>query len=225
MPGANAATNPSTQANLAEMDSEMQSVVTDLSKLGNPGDHFVHDFFLPSGELSLPPGSAGQVRQMAGVAQVSTGLTLQVVHQEGPVPKIVAELQEAARTITVQQTIQPLTAAEQSQVQACVQAAQQAGHLDDATFLKCLPERFRNTQFTVTIPAQTIQQVVNPPQTDIRTTSFTIGVVDPPQTSIGIVTPAQATHAPFLTAPLPAAPFSHPYPQPHLLPLVHHARR
>ncbi len=203
--GANAGSNPSTQANMAEIDTEMQSVVTDLSKLGNPGDHFVHDFFLPSGELSLPPGIADQVRQMPGVAQVSTGLTLEVVHQEGTVPKIVAELQEAARTITVQQTIQPLTAAEQSQVQACVQAAQQAGHLDDATFMKCLPERFRNTQFTVTIPAQTIQQVVNPPQTDIRSTSFTIGGVDPTQTMIGIVTPAQVTLGHFLEVGQPEA--------------------
>lgn len=192
-------------ASPTEVDNAMQSVVTDLSKLGNPGDHFVHDFFLPSGESALPAGIADQVRLMPGVAQVSTGLTLQVVHQEGTVPKIVAELKQAAQTITVNQSIQPLTAAEQSQIQACVQAAQQAGHLNDAAFNKCLPERFRTTKFTVTIPAQTIQQVVNPPQTDIQSSSFTIGGVDPAQPSIGIVTPAQVTSGRFAAAGQPEA--------------------
>ena len=31
-----------------------QSVITDLSKLGKPGDHFVHDFFLPGTQLTFP---------------------------------------------------------------------------------------------------------------------------------------------------------------------------
>jgi ABC-type lipoprotein release transport system permease subunit len=193
----------SSNASSAGLDGEMQSVITDLSKLGNPGDHFVHDFFLPSGQLALPAGMADEVRLMPGVGQVSTGLTLQVVHQEGTVPKIVAEFKQAAQTITVQQSIAPLTAAEQSQIQACVQAAQQAGHLDDAAFNKCVPERFRTNKFTVTIPAQTIQQVVNPPQTDIRSSSFTIGGVNPSQPSIGIVTPAQVTSGRYLAAGQP----------------------
>ena len=182
----------------AQLDSDMQSVVTDLSKLGNPGDHFVHDFFLPSGEPALPAGAVERIRSIPGVAQVSTGLTLQVMHQEGTVPRIVAELQQAARTVTVNQSIAPLTPAEQSQVQACIQAAQQSGHTDEATFMGCLPQRFRTTQLTVTIPAQTIQQVVSPPQTDIQSTSYTIGGVDPSSDSIGIVTAAQVAAGRFL---------------------------
>jgi ABC-type lipoprotein release transport system permease subunit len=192
--------NESTQADLAELDSEMQSVVTDLANLGKPGAHFVHDFFLPSGEPVLPSRTADQIRRMPGVDQVSTGLTLQVMHQQGTVPKIVADLKVAARTITVHQSIRPLTSAEQSQIQGCVQAAQQAGHLDDTTFMKCLPKRYRNTQFTVTIPSQTIQQVVKPPQTDIQSSSYSIGGIDPTQTAIGIVTPAQITSGSFLQA-------------------------
>src|SRR5437588_299259 len=205
--GSDLLVTPSAQASTAsssEVSNEMQSVITDLSKLGNPGDHFVHDFFLPSGEAALPAGMADQVRLMPGVAHVSTGLTLQVVHQEGTVPKIVAELKLAAQSITVNQSTAPLTAAEQSQIQACVQATQQAGHLDDAAFNKCLPERFRSSKLTVTIPAQTIQQVVNPPQTDIRSSSFTIGGVDTAQQSIGIVTPAQVTSGRFVVAGQPS---------------------
>jgi ABC-type antimicrobial peptide transport system permease subunit len=30
-----------------------QSVITDLSKLGKPGTHFVHDFFLPGTQLTF----------------------------------------------------------------------------------------------------------------------------------------------------------------------------
>jgi len=205
----------SSTASSSEVSNEMQSVITDLSKLGNPGDHFVHDFFLPSGEAALPAGMADQVRLMPGVAHVSTGLTLQVVHQEGTVPKIVAELKLAAQSITVNQSTAPLTAAEQSQIQACVQAAQQAGHLDDAAFNKCLPERFRSSKLTVTIPAQTIQQVVNPPQTDIRSSSFTIGGVDTAQQSIGIVTPAQVTSGRFVVAGQPEALLAEGYAQRH----------
>jgi ABC-type lipoprotein release transport system permease subunit len=197
----------------SELGGEMQSVITDLSKLGSPGDHFVHDFFLPSGESALPAGMADQVRLMRGVAKVSTGLTLQVVHQEGTVPKIVAELKQAAQTITVNQSIQPLTPAEQGQLQACIQAAQQAGHVDEAAFNKCLPERFRSSKLTVTIPAQTIQQVVNPPQTDIRSSSFTIGGVDPAQPSIGIVTPAQITSGRFAAEGQPEALLAEGYAQ------------
>ena len=121
------------------------------------------------------------------------------------IEKIVAELKVAAQTVTVNQSTAPLTAAEQSQIQACVQAAQQAGHLDDAAFNKCLPERFRSSKLTVTIPAQTIQQVVNPPQTDIRSSSFTIGGVDSAQQTIGIVTPAQVTSGRFVVAGQPEA--------------------
>ena len=47
-----------------------------------------------------------------------------------------------------------------------------------AAFQKCLPaslQRFR-TQFTT--PEQTLKQVLDPPQTNITTTAYTIGGVD-----------------------------------------------
>src|SRR5437870_11982446 len=109
----------SSTASSSEVTNEMQSVITDLSKLGNPGDHFVHDFFLPSGEAALPAGMADQVRLMPGVAHVSTGLTLQVVHQEGTVPKIFPDLKLAPKTTTANQPPDPLSTAAQSRIQAC----------------------------------------------------------------------------------------------------------
>ena len=38
-----------------------QSVITDLSKLGKPGEHFVHDFFLPGSQLTFKQTAASQI--------------------------------------------------------------------------------------------------------------------------------------------------------------------
>ena len=67
-----------------------QSVLTDLSKLGKPGQHFVHDFFLPGTQLTFPQSQTKRIAALAGVSEVSSGLMLLAEHQEGTVPKIVA---------------------------------------------------------------------------------------------------------------------------------------
>ena len=45
-----------------------QAAITDLSKLGKPGTHFVHDFFLPGTQLTFPQSQAKQIAALAGVA-------------------------------------------------------------------------------------------------------------------------------------------------------------
>ena len=47
-----------------------QSAITDLSKLGKPGTHFVHDFFLPGTQLTFPQSQAKQIATLPGVAAV-----------------------------------------------------------------------------------------------------------------------------------------------------------
>src|SRR5919201_3287595 len=44
-----------------------QSVITDLSKLGKPGQHFVHDFFLPGTQLTFQQTAAKQIAAIDGV--------------------------------------------------------------------------------------------------------------------------------------------------------------
>ncbi len=39
------------------------SVLTDLSKLGKPGQHFVHDFFLPGSQLTFQQSAANADRR------------------------------------------------------------------------------------------------------------------------------------------------------------------
>jgi putative ABC transport system permease protein len=218
-----------------------QSVLTDLSKLGKPGQHFVHDFFLPGSQLTFPSSQTKLVSQLKGVAKVSSGLTLTAVHQEGTVPKIVATLKTQAKQITVNRNIAPPTQAEAAQIQACIAKLQGSssssgapsgsgtrgggrnggtngqggfqtgqgssgstagpGGFNRGAFSKCLPARLQHFRGTVTDPSQTLRQVLNPPQTNITSTPYTIGGVDLSQPGIGLVTPAQVSKGRFLSGP------------------------
>ena len=66
-----------------------------LPKLGKPGDTFVHDFFLPSTQLSFAEAEAQKITKVDGVDAIATGLTVQVSHQSGTVPQIVSAGQRA----------------------------------------------------------------------------------------------------------------------------------
>jgi ABC-type antimicrobial peptide transport system permease subunit len=194
-----------------------QSAVTDLSKLGKPGDHFAHDFFLPGTQLTFPQSQASRISSLAGVDSVTTGLVLSAVHQEGVVPKIVAKIKTGGDRINVFRRIRPPTAAEQAQIQKCFQKAgvgtqpQQAapqsggfgaragGGPDSAAARKCLPARFRQFRATITTPEQTLKQLIDPPQTNIQSSSYTIGGLDPRQPAIALVTPSQVTSGRYLS--------------------------
>jgi ABC-type antimicrobial peptide transport system permease subunit len=97
------------------------SVLTDLSKLGKPGTHFVHDFFLPGTQLTFQQSAAQQIASLPGVAKTTTGLTLLAEHQEGVVPKIVATLKTQAKTFQIQRNLPRPTAADFAKMQACLQ--------------------------------------------------------------------------------------------------------
>src|SRR6266545_2539912 len=189
------------------------SVLTDLSKLGDPGDHFVHDFLLPGTQLTFPTSQGDAVKELDGVSAAAQGLLLVAQHQEGTVPKIVAELQTGGQTFDITRRIKPPTAAEQAQIQKCLQKAgvttiappqerggggfggggEGGGERFGGALAKCLPERFEKLRTTFTTPRETLRQVLDPPQTDIQTSSYTIGGVDQAQPDIGIVTTQQVT--------------------------------
>lgn len=198
-----------------------QSAVTDLSKLGKPGTHFVHDFFLPGTQLTFPQGQATQIASLPGVQSVTTGLVLSAVHQEGVVPKIVAKIKTGGQQLDIRRQITPPTAAEFQQIQTCFQKAGvgqpnagppsggggfqggggggRGGAFNSAAARTCLPARFRQFRARITTPQQTLRQVVDPPQTNITSATYTIGGVDPAEPTIGLVTPAQVTRGRFLT--------------------------
>ena len=199
------------------------SVLTDLSKLGKPGTHFVHDFFLPGTQLTFPQSAAQQIPSLDGVETTTTGLTLLAEHQEGVVPKIVATLKTQAKTLTIQRNLPRPTAKDFAQMQACLKKAgvtlgapqtqqgqgfgnsfggggqtrQSGGNRD--VFQKCLPASMRRFRTRVTTPSQTLKQVLDPPQTNISTTAYTIGGVDQTSPNMGVVTTAQVTKGTYLS--------------------------
>jgi hypothetical protein len=81
----------------------------------------VHDFFLPGTQLTFTQAQANEIAALDGVEAVSAGLTLQAVHQEGKVPKIVAKIQTGGDKIQVNRAITPPTAAEQAKISACME--------------------------------------------------------------------------------------------------------
>ena len=207
-----------------------QSVITDLSKLGKPGDEFVHDFFLPGTQLTFPQTTAAQIAKVDGVASVASGLVLAAVHQSGTVPKIVAKIKAGGQQIQVNRQIPRPTAAEFTAMQKCLQKAGitvgagrgggastprpggptsgglggggggTAGGGDRSAFAKCLPARLQRFRATITTPEQTLQQVVNPPQTNIKSSTYTIAGVDPTTPDIGVVTASLVSSGRFIAA-------------------------
>ena len=207
---------------------ENQSVVTDLSKLGQPGDEFVHDFFLPATQLTFPSAQAETIAGLDGVESVAQGLTLLAQHQEGKVPEIVAEIQTGGEEIEVNQEITPPTATEQAAIQECLAAkgvtimppsaasstgSATAGGTADrpatgmiigstgppGAFGECMPERFKQFRGRVTTPERTLRQVLDPPQTDITTDPYTIAGVDLATPDMGLLTAAQVSEGAFFS--------------------------
>ncbi|MDP9303010.1 MAG: ABC transporter permease [Actinomycetota bacterium] len=200
-----------------------QSAVTDLSKLGKPGTQFVHDFFLPGTQLTFPQQQTAKIASLPGVASISNGLVLSAVHQEGVVPKIVAKIKAGGQQLDIRRQIKPPTAAEAAAIQACFQklgvgggpqsgtqpggqqgfgggrGAGGGGFFSSPAARKCLPARMREFRARITTPQQTLKQVVSPPQTNIKSSSYTIGGIDPAQQSIGLVTPSQLSGGRFFS--------------------------
>jgi putative ABC transport system permease protein len=199
-----------------------QSVLTDLSKLGKPGQHFVHDFFLPGTQLTFSQSATKQIASVSGVAAVSSGLTLIAEHQEGVVPKIVAQLKAGGQRVTIDRQLKPPSAAEFAKIQACVAKARAASPQSGGTqqgegngfgapsggggfgvgrgaFAQCLPARLRRFRATVTTPQQTLRQVLDPPQTNIKTEPYTIAGVDERRPTLALVTPSQVTRGRYLS--------------------------
>jgi ABC-type antimicrobial peptide transport system permease subunit len=206
-----------------------RSVITDLSKLGKPGEKFVHDFFLPGTQLTFAQADAQRIASIDGVADVAAGLTLMAQHQEGVVPKIVAKIQTGGQTFDIRRRIEPPTQAELEKIQACIQEKQgESGEETPApvpqtevapppaggdpgerprgmffgvgggAFQECMPPRFRRIAEQFTTPRETLQQVLDPPQTNIKSEPYTIGGVDQTKPALALVTPAQVSAGRYL---------------------------
>lgn len=192
---------------------ENSSVVTDLSKLGKAGTKFTHDFFLAGTMLTFPSAALDTIKGIDGVASATPALTLQAQHQTGTVPNIVATVKTGGETLTSTARPKEMTAAEQTAFRACIQKNGGFGGPVTASsgpgpapspgtsggvrrfeiggfgaVNKCLPKRFQEYEAKVVTPLRTIQQLVNPPETDTATQSWTAAGVDPASPDAGLIT-------------------------------------
>jgi hypothetical protein len=212
------AAQPADAAGIDQMWAENNAVAqTDLSKLGKPGDHFSHDFFLPGNQLTFPEADARELATVPDVAFSSIALSVVATHQEGTVPTIVASFVTGGQTIKIDAPIAPLSAAERAAMQACIVQLQATAPpvptgtpgkvgpalLGQDDLVKCWPQRLLRYQATIVTPQVTVKQVVAPPQTDITSASFTVLGLDP-AARIGPLSSAQVTRGRFFSAGLQA---------------------
>jgi ABC-type antimicrobial peptide transport system permease subunit len=193
---------------------ENSSVLTDLSRLGKAGTTFTHDFFLAGTLLTFPDEALETIQGLDGVSSATSALTMQAQHQTGTVPEIVASVQTGGEELTTTARPAAMTAAEQQAFRSCIEknggfggtvtsggpgpapSPGAAGGGDRPRFEiggfgavnECLPKRFQEYEAKVVTPLRTIQQLVNPPQTDTRTSSWTAAGVDPTSPDAGLVT-------------------------------------
>jgi ABC-type antimicrobial peptide transport system permease subunit len=221
--GVNTGPNAANASDANALLAENSNVTTDLSKLGPAGTKFTHDFFLSSTLLSFPADALTATVTVPGVASATAGLTQLVEHQTGTVPTQTATFVTGGETLTATATPAPLTDAEQTAVQTCLQnsgvrigdrggatatvtpkvggaPAPAPGGVPDnglrigrggGAFQACLPVRFQQYTASITTARRSINQAVNPPSTDISTTSYTAAGIDPASPPSGLVTTAQ----------------------------------
>jgi hypothetical protein len=185
------ASNPRASDEVVSQNAE--AVKTDLAQLGKPGDHFTRDFFLPGTQLTMPVTLAQQVARDVSAEASSEALAMVVTHQEGTVPTIVATFQTGGQTINIDQQIPQMTQAEIDQTNACIKGMHGpplvpppgtppgkggTGPPTPEQIQTCLPERFKRFRETIVTPVQTITQVLNPPETDIKSSSLSVLGID-----------------------------------------------
>ena len=208
---------PNSQLNQADIQAllaDNSALVTDLAKLGKPGQKFTRDFFLPATLLTFPQQAVSDVAAIPHVTSAVGALSLLATHQTGTVPTIVASLKTGGQTITQTSRPAPMSAAERKAFQACLAknggsfggpggggggGFTGGGGFGGGAVEQCLPARFREFRAQFIVPLQTIRQVLNPPQTDITSTTYTAAGVDPAHPGEGPVTSAQLVSGAFLS--------------------------
>ncbi len=199
---------------------ENSNVITDLSKLGKAGTKFTHDFFLSATLQSFPQEAVAQVAKLPGVTSAVPALTQKAEHETGTVPTIVASIKTGGQTYTQTSRPSPLTDAERQAFEQCLASKgitiQRRGGTStggpppgdtgggggggrflfgggNPAFESCLPQRYQEFDATFVVPQQTINQIVNPPSTDITNDPYDAAGVDPTNQHSGLVTVDQLT--------------------------------
>lgn len=198
------------EATRVEMASENR-IETDLSTLGDPGESFINDVFLPGSLLTFAQTDTDKLKTET-VSDYASGLILNVTHQEGAIPEVTAEIETGGEEVEINREIEPMTDEERKAsdtARAEVEKKLQEQGIDPKSeegrekmrevMDSSMPERFKNQTFKFQNPTRTYSQNVGPISTDIKTASFTVGGVDISKKSMGLILPDQITEGSYFT--------------------------
>lgn len=192
------------EATRTEMLSDNR-ITTDFAKLGNPGDAFSNDTLLPGSMLTFPASDTQKISQSL-VKDYAGGLVLNVVHQEGTIPKLAAEIQTGGQSIGFSQRFN----LSDSDIKAMDDARQkamkdlQAKGIDPnseqglAMVRSAIQPPTQTVTGQVEVPKETIRQEIGSFSTDIKTDNFTLAGVDTSKKEIGLILPNQIVEGRFL---------------------------
>lgn len=186
-------------------------VTTDLSQYGSAGDTFIRDVFLSGSLLSFPEEETAKLDDSL-VEDYALGLILNVTHQEGEIPELIAEIETGGEEIKVEGAITPMTVEEQDAIDEAKMTARQE-LLDRGIEPKSpegriymmdavnavMPERFGSWERTITTEKRIIRQQIDTPETNITTENFIVAGVDIEKADIGLVLPDQLVEGEFIT--------------------------
>ncbi len=176
-----------------------------LANLGNPGETFSYDTFLPGSLMTFDQKEIDNLNKSL-VAKAAAGLIMQVIHQEGTIPDVTTEVTTGGETFEVNQKIEPMTDEEraaQDSARKKVEEELKVKGIDPRSpegmesmrkaMDEAMPERFKNQSFRFTAPERTYTQHVGPIETNISSNSLTVAGVDMSKTDIGLILPDHIT--------------------------------
>jgi len=180
-------------------------ITTDFSKLGDPGESFSNDTLMPGSRLTFASSEAEKI-DTSLVEDYAGGLLLNVVHQEGTIPKLAAEIEVGGQSIGFSQRFEMSDEDRQAfaDAQAKAMAELKAKGIDPNSeegrklMFDSMPRPSQTVTGEVVVPKEIVRQEIGSFSTDIKTDNFTLAGVDTSKTAIGLILPDQIVEGRYL---------------------------
>ena len=180
-------------------------VMTDFAKLGEPGEAFTNDTLMPGSMLTFAAADTQKI-DASLVKAYAGGLVLNVVHQEGTIPKLAADIEVGGQSIGFRQEFQMSDADREAfmEAQQKSMADLKAKGIDPNSeegrqlLRDSMPKPTQSVSGEVVVPKETIHQEIGSFSTDVKTENFTLGGVDTNKTDIGLILPNQIVEGRYL---------------------------
>ncbi|HNT29885.1 MAG TPA: ABC transporter permease [bacterium] len=169
-------------------------VFTDLASLGEAGDQFSTDTFAAGGNLTFEASEAEKM-DTSLVADHATGLLMNVTHQEGTIPTITATFRTGGQTYSMTR-IMDMELSDEEMEQMRAQMPPPGVRSEDGD----RPTFSREFTMDFTVPEEDITQNVDIPETDIKTSNYTIAGVDITNLEMGLILPDQIIEGAYFTS-------------------------